>query len=89
MRANLAEVILRMISLKLGDVRRFPFVDPPMEKSIADGFDVLYELGAITPPKGREQISANQCRLTGIGSLMAKIPVDPRLAVLKTLLDDD
>ena len=29
LRANLAEVILRMISLKLGDISAFPFVDPP------------------------------------------------------------
>ena len=47
LRANLAEVILRMISLKLGDVSKFPFVDRPDLKSIKDGFDLLFELGAI------------------------------------------
>jgi len=47
LRANLAEVILRMISLRLGDIADFPFIDPPDLKSIKDGFDLLYELGAI------------------------------------------
>ena len=46
-RANLAEVILRMISLKLGDVLDFPFIDRPDIKSIKDGFNLLAELGAI------------------------------------------
>jgi ATP-dependent helicase HrpA len=47
LRANLAEVILRMISLKLGDVSEFPFIDRPDLKSIKDGFELLFELGAI------------------------------------------
>ena len=47
LRANLAEVILRMISLKLGDISGFPFIDRPDLKSIKDGFDLLFELGAI------------------------------------------
>ena len=48
LRANLAEVILRMIALRLGDIADFPFIDRPDSKSIKDGFDLLYELGAIT-----------------------------------------
>ena len=48
LRANLAEVILRMIALRLGDITDFPFIDRPDSKSIKDGFDLLYELGAIT-----------------------------------------
>jgi len=47
LRANLAEVILRMISLKLGDIAEFPFIDRPDTKSIKDGFNLLFELGAI------------------------------------------
>ena len=47
LRANLAEVILRMISLRLGDIADFPFIDRPDSKSIKDGFDLLHELGAI------------------------------------------
>ena len=48
LRANLAEVILRMMALRLGDVNDFPFIDRPDSKSIRDGYDLLYELGAIT-----------------------------------------
>jgi ATP-dependent helicase HrpA len=54
LRANLAEVILRMISLKLGDITDFSFIDPPDLKSIKDGFNLLYELGAI---RNRCQVS--------------------------------
>jgi ATP-dependent helicase HrpA len=49
LRANLAEVILRMIALKLGEIADFPFIDRPDLKSIKDGFNLLYELGAIKP----------------------------------------
>jgi len=54
LRANLAEVILRMIALRLGDITDFPFIDRPDPKSIKDGFDLLYELGAI---RNRRQAS--------------------------------
>jgi ATP-dependent helicase HrpA len=47
LRANLADVILRMISLKLTDIAEFPFIDRPDSKSIKDGFNLLFELGAI------------------------------------------
>jgi ATP-dependent helicase HrpA len=47
LRANLAEVILRMISLKIDDIINFPFIDRPPLKTFKDGFDVLTDLGAI------------------------------------------
>ena len=47
LRSNLAEVILRMMALKLGSIADFPFVDQPDSRSISDGFDLLTELGAI------------------------------------------
>ncbi len=90
LRSNLAEVILRMISLKLGDVSRFPFIDPPAPKSIKDGFDTLMELGAIQTRKQGDPEDKPACRqksgqeksiaLTQMGKLMARIPVDPKLA---------
>ena len=61
LRSNLAEVILRMLFLKLGNADRFPFIDPPHEKSIQDGLKLLLELGAVkrprekTPPSSRQQ----------------------------------
>ena len=52
LRTNLAEVILRMISLHLGAISEFPFIDQPDSKSIQDGFDLLFELGAILKAEG-------------------------------------
>ncbi|MCY3711883.1 MAG: ATP-dependent RNA helicase HrpA [Gemmatimonadetes bacterium] len=69
-RANLAEVILRMLALKLGDVHAFPFLDPPTPQAVRDGFGLLVELGAID----RER------RLTGRGRDMARLPVSPTVS---------
>ena len=97
LRSNLAEVILRMLHLKLGHPGQFPFIDSPPEKSIQDGFNLLVELGAIRPHKhsghhktikskllvksqARASTSQIQYKLTAIGRLMAKLPIDPRLA---------
>ncbi len=83
LRANLAEVILRMLVLKIGSVWEFPFVDRPDHKSIQDGFDLLTELGAITPeqPQAASKTAPGH-KLTRRGHLMARLPVDPRLAAM-------
>lgn len=78
LRSNLAEVILRMIALNLGDVSAFPFIDAPAPKSIKDGFSTLIELDAI-----KENVKKGQKKsyiLTPIGKIMAKLPVDPKLS---------
>jgi ATP-dependent helicase HrpA len=88
LRANLAEVILRMISLKLAEVSEFPFIDRPDLKSIKDGFELLFELGAIKnriKDQGKRQKAAGikysgRVVLTEKGVQMAKIPLDPRLS---------
>ncbi|MGB8335178.1 MAG: ATP-dependent RNA helicase HrpA, partial [Desulfobacterales bacterium] len=55
LRSNLAEVILRMTALKLGDMAAFPFIDRPAAKSIRDGTEALKELGAVAEnPAGEE-----------------------------------
>jgi ATP-dependent helicase HrpA len=79
LRANLSEVILRMIALNLGDIKDFPFVDPPPASRIKDGFDMLMELGAIAP-EGDGKKRAGRIILTPRGRLMARIPLDPRLS---------
>ncbi|MFU8768569.1 MAG: ATP-dependent RNA helicase HrpA [Desulfotignum sp.] len=79
LRSNLAEVILRMIFLNLGDVQGFPFIDPPAPKSIKDGFDTLVELGAIQEHKPGPD-KKKTVTLTRAGQIMAKIPVDPKLS---------
>jgi ATP-dependent helicase HrpA len=80
LRSNLAEVILRMISLKLGDIDAFPFIDRPASNSISDGFDVLKELGAIHEVKEGKKNKRGKFILTSLGQLMAKIPLDPRIS---------
>lgn len=78
LRANLADVLLKMTALKLGDIRDFPFVDRPADRLVKDGYDILQELGAICP--GRPEKQSARFRLTEIGRQMAKIPLDPRIA---------
>src|SRR5215470_6435708 len=68
-RTNLASVILQMAAARLGDVRKFPFIDPPDPRSIADGVRLLEELNAM-----------KNDRLTELGRKMARLPVDPRIA---------
>jgi ATP-dependent helicase HrpA len=69
LRSSLAAVILRMKSLHLTDVETFPFVEPPQGRAIADGYQLLQELGAVD--------DANE--LTPMGRKLAKLPLDPRV----------
>lgn len=81
LRANLAEVILRMISLKLGDIAAFPFIDRPDSRSITDGLNLLMELEAIAKSDNHAQHKGTaRFRLTDKGRIMARMPIDPRLA---------
>ena len=81
LRANLAEVILRMLSLNLGDIAAFPFIDPPAPKAIRDGLDLLLELGAVEKSgKADGDPGAGSVRLTEKGRRMARLPIDPRIA---------
>ncbi len=56
LRSNLAEVILRMTALKLGDMAAFPFIDRPAAKSIRDGTEALKELGAVAENLAGEEV---------------------------------
>jgi ATP-dependent helicase HrpA len=69
LRSSLAGVILRMKSLRLGDVERFPFLEAPQRRAIADGYQLLNELGAVD--------DANE--LTPMGAELARLPLDPRV----------
>ena len=84
LRTNLASVILQMTSLGLGDIARFPFIDPPDSRQIADGVRLLEELQAFapedeTPPTGRGRRRPGR-RLTAYGRTIATLPIDPRHA---------
>ncbi|MGI9155230.1 MAG: ATP-dependent RNA helicase HrpA [Marmoricola sp.] len=81
LRTNLASVILQMTSLGLGDVSRFPFLDPPDARNVRAGVQLLEELGALRP-SGRAALHSSQSprgRLTGIGRRLSRLPIDPRL----------
>ncbi|MEV4463951.1 ATP-dependent RNA helicase HrpA [Micromonospora echinofusca] len=75
LRTNLASVILQMTSIGLGDIAAFPFIDPPDRRNVADGVNLLHELGALDPTE-----SDPAKRLTPLGRRLAQLPVDPRLA---------
>ena len=75
LRTNLASVILQMISLRLGDISEFPFIQAPDPKAIRDGLALLHELGAIGE-KERDGAPV----LTAVGRDLARIPVDPKMA---------
>jgi ATP-dependent helicase HrpA len=68
-RANLAEVILRMIAFGLGEIETFPFVNPPAPAAIEGGYVLLHELGALDEHR----------QLTRIGHALARLPIDPTL----------
>lgn len=68
-RTNLANVILQMTSLGLGEIAAFPFMEPPEKRSIQDGYRLLEELQSID----------KQGQLTTIGKQLTRLPVDPRL----------
>ena len=74
-RTNLAAVILQMISLKLGNIDQFPFVDAPDSRFIKDGYNLLQELEAVTS-KGKESVFT----LTDLGRQMSRLPVEPRIS---------
>jgi len=70
LRTNLASVVLQMLHLGIGDIRKFPFVEAPDSKYISDGYRLLEELQAVD----------NKGHLTPVGRQLASLPLDPRLA---------
>lgn len=69
LRVGLAGAILQMKSLGLGDIREFPFLDPPPKRAVDEGYRVLEEIGAMD--------AAGE--LTDTGKKLARLPVDPRI----------
>ncbi|TXC98079.1 ATP-dependent RNA helicase HrpA [Streptomyces sp. ISID311] len=80
LRTNLASVILQMTAAGLGDIEKFPFIDPPDRRNIKDGVDLLSELGALDTQQKSPQSGQKGQRLTPMGRKLAQLPVDPRLA---------
>ena len=100
LRASLAGVILTMLDLRLGDVERFPFLDPPRPAMIHEGLRELLELGAIAhlrinsaarDPHDPDRPPETETRvvLTEIGRKLARIPIEPRLARMLLAASDN
>jgi len=70
LRTSLADVILRMKTMGIGDIETFPFLDRPGRRQINDGLQHLRELGAVD----------DETTITAVGRQIARIPVDPRIA---------
>jgi ATP-dependent helicase HrpA len=70
LRTNLSAVMLQMLSLNLGDIEDFPFLEPPDDKMIRDAKGTLQEVNALDKTG----------KLTETGKQLAQIPTDPKLA---------
>ncbi|NVJ61138.1 MAG: ATP-dependent RNA helicase HrpA [Gammaproteobacteria bacterium] len=71
-RTNLASVILQMKMMGIKQPEEFPFIENAEEKHWRDGFNLLFELGALDQNN----------ELTELGRSIAKWPLDPKLAVM-------
>lgn len=69
LRVGLAGAILQMKATGLGEIERFPFLDPPPKRAVDEGYRVLEELSALDA----------EGRLTDTGKKLARLPVDPRI----------
>lgn len=74
LRTNLASVILQSATIGLGDITRFPFLQPPDARGVKDGLGLLAELGAVADAK------AKTVELTKVGRDLARLPIEPRFA---------
>lgn len=70
LRSSLAKVLLNLLALNIKDPKRFYFIDSPDAKQIKDGLRLLNQLEAID----------SEQQLTPIGRMMARLPIEPRLA---------
>ena len=81
LRASLAGVILRMKSLQLGRVEDFPFLQAPAPRMIADGYELLVELGALE--------DGGERNLTPLGQELARLPLDPKIGRMMLAARDE
>ena len=82
LRSSLAAVLLRMSALHLPRIADFPFLDRPMGRAVADGIQLLDELGAIeaSVTTGTEaSTETGDLRLTALGRELAELPLDPKV----------
>ncbi len=87
-RTSLAGTILTMLSRRLGDISTFPFIEPPANVAIREGYKELLWLKAITAvearPSGAKEEAPTETRyqLTPLGQAIAQLNIEPRLACI-------
>lgn len=70
-RANLAEVVLKLKMMGIEDILNFDFITPPPKLALIRSLQILHNLGALD----------NEGRVTnGIGSKMSRFPLEPMLS---------
>ena len=79
LRSNLASVVLQMKALGLGRPEDFPFIEPPDSRMIRDGYETLFQLGAIDEER----------ELTDIGRRLARLPIDPQIGRMVLAAGDE
>lgn len=77
-RTNLASVILKTKTLRIGSLEEFPLLDPPRPEAIREGIRTLVELGAMD----------DRQELTDIGWKLGYMPVDPRVGRIILAADE-
>lgn len=70
LRTNLCQVVLLLLSLGIGNLIDFDFLDAPPAEALLRSLEQLYALGALNE-KGK---------LTKVGRRMAELPLDPMMA---------
>ncbi|KAJ3652749.1 hypothetical protein Zmor_018686 [Zophobas morio] len=77
----LESLLLHMISLGLSDLKHFPFLEKPSEKSIEEGIEKLKFTGAL-------ELKSDCLNLTPLGDALGQLPVDltiGKMLVLSTV----
>jgi len=69
-RTDISPAVLQLKALGIDDVLHFDFLSPPPVDSMVFALELLYSLHALD----------DQCRITAMGTAMAEMPVDPRIA---------
>lgn len=76
-RLDLAEVVLTLKAAGIGDLRKFRWLEPPEERSLAHAEELLTDLGALVKT---EESGIPLLSITPLGRRMLAFPVHPRYA---------
>ncbi len=85
-RVDLAGAVLELRCWGEGNVRAFPWFEPPREDAVAQAEELLERLGALerrhVNPARSDKPDSGVAKVTDLGRRMVQLPVHPRLARL-------